>query len=545
MPGSHLFNLGLYQKKFLSTSKVSGGAINIGCTKGRGSSTRMLNYCNEHSANPSGCINQFITVTGSGSNSVTAVPGAPTITSIVPGFGSLSVNFVAPNNGGNAIIDYEYSTDGGISYQSYGSTNNPIVIDNLTPNQSYTIYIRAVNAIGTGPTSNASSGTAGNIGPLGNGFSFTVRDIIPYGPNYIYVGGNFTSNNSGTVIFNRLAIWNKVNETWSQNINSDGGIGIEGPVYDIIQIPNTNDLYMVGYFYNAGSTSLKSIGIFNTNNNQWSSLGSSGSGAGVEDNFNNPGAACLAYNANNGYVYFGGQFTRTSLSLQLNHIAYIDTNDTSQNKAINPITVTGSTGLNSYVSCLTVNAGIVYAGGNFTGNGSVTLNRIAAYNPSSNSWSQLGSSGLNNNVFDIVVNTNNTNLLYVGGSFTNTNSLDTPMQYIGIYNISLNDWYALNPLYPNDGPNGTVYTIAIASNGDIYVGGSFSVLYINGTSYPCNNIAKFTPSTYTWSVIPGPTSEVRKIYIDTDGIIYVGGEFSGVLDGSNIIYANYIYRYLP
>ena len=62
MPGSHLFNLGLFQKKFNSTSRVTGPAINIGSTKGRGSTTRMLNWCTKHSPNPSLCINQFITV---------------------------------------------------------------------------------------------------------------------------------------------------------------------------------------------------------------------------------------------------------------------------------------------------------------------------------------------------------------------------------------------------------------------------------------------------------------------------------------------------
>jgi len=61
MPGSHLFNLGLFQKKFLSTSKVTGPAINMGCTRGRGSTTRMINYCTRHSPNPSLCINQYIT----------------------------------------------------------------------------------------------------------------------------------------------------------------------------------------------------------------------------------------------------------------------------------------------------------------------------------------------------------------------------------------------------------------------------------------------------------------------------------------------------
>jgi hypothetical protein len=61
MPGSHLFNLGLYQKRFLPTSKVTGPAINIGCTKGRGSTTRMLNYCNTKSIYKD-CLNQFITI---------------------------------------------------------------------------------------------------------------------------------------------------------------------------------------------------------------------------------------------------------------------------------------------------------------------------------------------------------------------------------------------------------------------------------------------------------------------------------------------------
>ncbi len=55
------FNLGLFQKNFNSTSKVSGAAINMGCTRGRGSTTRMFNYCNKKNQQ-SICINQFITI---------------------------------------------------------------------------------------------------------------------------------------------------------------------------------------------------------------------------------------------------------------------------------------------------------------------------------------------------------------------------------------------------------------------------------------------------------------------------------------------------
>jgi hypothetical protein len=62
MPGSRLFNLGLYQKHFGGNNIIVGPSINLGCTRGRGSSTRMFNYCNKRSSNHSVCLNQFITI---------------------------------------------------------------------------------------------------------------------------------------------------------------------------------------------------------------------------------------------------------------------------------------------------------------------------------------------------------------------------------------------------------------------------------------------------------------------------------------------------
>ena len=61
MPGSHLFNLGLNQKHFGGNNKIAGVSINLGNTKGRGSSTRMFNYCNKRESYTY-CINQFITI---------------------------------------------------------------------------------------------------------------------------------------------------------------------------------------------------------------------------------------------------------------------------------------------------------------------------------------------------------------------------------------------------------------------------------------------------------------------------------------------------
>lgn len=59
MSGNHLFNLGLNQKHFGGNNKIAGVSINLGCTKGRGSSTRMFNWCARHSATPSLCIKSF------------------------------------------------------------------------------------------------------------------------------------------------------------------------------------------------------------------------------------------------------------------------------------------------------------------------------------------------------------------------------------------------------------------------------------------------------------------------------------------------------
>ena len=61
MSGRGLFNLGLNQKHFGGNNKIAGVSINLGCTKGRGSSTRMFNYCNKKEPYTK-CINQFITI---------------------------------------------------------------------------------------------------------------------------------------------------------------------------------------------------------------------------------------------------------------------------------------------------------------------------------------------------------------------------------------------------------------------------------------------------------------------------------------------------
>jgi len=80
---------------------------------------------------------------------VASVPGTPTILKIIPGDREASVYFTAPSDGGSAILDYEYQLDNG-SWVTSGVSVSPVIITNLVNYTTYSIKIRAKNAIGAG-----------------------------------------------------------------------------------------------------------------------------------------------------------------------------------------------------------------------------------------------------------------------------------------------------------------------------------------------------------------------------------------------------------
>lgn len=55
------FNLGLFVRGKGGNNKIADVTINLGSTKGRGSSTRMFNYCNKRESKFY-CLNQFIKI---------------------------------------------------------------------------------------------------------------------------------------------------------------------------------------------------------------------------------------------------------------------------------------------------------------------------------------------------------------------------------------------------------------------------------------------------------------------------------------------------
>ena len=82
-------------------------------------------------------------------------PLAPTLTSITPSDGTLTVSFTGASANGSPITNYQYSTDGGSSWvtPSPAVVASPLVITGLTNGTAYSVQIRAVNAVGIGRAS--------------------------------------------------------------------------------------------------------------------------------------------------------------------------------------------------------------------------------------------------------------------------------------------------------------------------------------------------------------------------------------------------------
>ena len=89
-----------------------------------------------------------------------ALPGAPTISTLGAGNSYLSVPYSAGTFDANdPITGYQYSTDGGVTWQSALSSTSPITISGLTNGTSYTVELRATSASGPGAASNSEVGT--------------------------------------------------------------------------------------------------------------------------------------------------------------------------------------------------------------------------------------------------------------------------------------------------------------------------------------------------------------------------------------------------
>src|SRR5947208_11710377 len=76
------------------------------------------------------------------------------------------------------------------------------------------------------------------------------------------------------------------------------------------------------------------------------------------------------------------------------------------------------------------------------------------------------------------------------------------------------------------GVNGVVRTAAVGPNGDIYVGGDFTMaINSSGNYFPANHVARWDGS--GWSALgSGVNNTVNALAVTRQGVVFVGGSFT-------------------
>lgn len=90
------------------------------------------------------------------------VPAAPSGVTVIPGYRELAVAFTPGSPGSSSLTGYEYSLDGGTTWQpaAAGATTSPLVITGVINGVTHNVAIRAVSAAGKGAPSTAVPATA-------------------------------------------------------------------------------------------------------------------------------------------------------------------------------------------------------------------------------------------------------------------------------------------------------------------------------------------------------------------------------------------------
>jgi len=173
---------------------------------------------------------------------------------------------------------------------------------------------------------------------------------------------------------------------------------------------------------------------------------------------------------------------------------------------------------------LAITAGLdgkIYAGGPFTSMGGVgSTNHVAVYTPSAGTWAAMGTGSTGNAVYCMAVAPDGK--IIAGG--------DIATNFGGVANTAnLGRWNGGNweSITGSGAPNGIVAACAFDSNGNLYVGGTFTT--INGVA--ANRIAKMTPAGVWSALSTGASADVNAIIADNAGNIYAGstGTFGGAV----------------
>jgi hypothetical protein len=326
----------------------------------------------------------------------------------------------------------------------------------------------------------------------------------------LFVGGNFTD--AGNITANRIAKWD--GSSWSA-LASGAQTGVNNEVRAFSNDTSGN-LYVGGQFTTAGGINPINY-IAKWNGSVWSAL-TSGGYTGIA------GLVFALTNDGSGNLYVGGSFT-TAGGIIVNKVSKWDGSSWS---ALASGSQTGVGGGNYERVLINSSTGDLYAGGDFTTAGGMTVNHIAKWDGSA--WSALvsgGQTGTDGTFVNTLTNDSSGNV-YAGGSFTTAGNITA--NNIAKWDDSTSTWSALVS-GGQTGTDGDVYALTIDNSENIYVGGSFT----DAGNITANNIAKWDDSTSTWSALAsggytGVDSYILALTTDGSGNVYAGGNFTNAGD---------------
>ena len=330
-----------------------------------------------------------------------------------------------------------------------------------------------------------------------------VETVVISGTD-VYVGGSFT-NAGNTPGADYIAKWDGTQ--WSALLS--GTAGLNDTVYAIAL--QGNDVYVGGAFQNAGGNIYANY-LARWDGSKWTGLLSGTDGVGVNDT-----VYTIAFSGTS-QLFVGGAFTSTT-PVSLTHIAKANI-VTTTGTVTTPVTwsglVSGTDGIiTGTVYTIAISGTDVFVGGAFQNAGGITgTNYIARWD--GNIWNAVGSlNAIKNTVRAIARSGNN---VYVGGDFIGAGGSGGP-NYLARWNG--NTW---SPVGSPTAINAQVRAIALSGN-DVYVGGNFTGA---GGAGGANYVARWNGTQWTplLSNTFGVYSNVHTIALAPNGDVYIGGVFN-------------------
>ncbi|HNM14269.1 MAG TPA: hypothetical protein PKJ64_05845, partial [bacterium] len=317
---------------------------------------------------------------------------------------------------------------------------------------------------------------------FGSGLAQSVNTIAVSGEN-IFIGGGFTNafqnSNINYIAMRNGAVWSSL------------GSGLNGSVKSIAV--SGSDVYVGGQFTDAGGITTADH-IARWNGSAWSAMGNI-----------NPGVQILSMAITGSTVYAGGVFTDLSGVSGASGIA-------KWNGATWEALGDGLFGGEgeAYITSIVISGSDVFVGGYFQNAGGISdADNIARWDGST--WHAVGN-GLNEGVSCMVMNDG---LLYVGGEFSDVvGGVSNNLNRLAVWNGS-----AWQPLGSGLGNEDYVYSLACIGS-EVYAGGNFEEI----GSTAATNIAKWNGIAWE-SVASGLNNTVNQMAVSSNDLI-VGGEFT-------------------